>query len=318
MITYFITQDHCLKEFSKDQEDVVWLHVEEPSKQEIQQISTDYQLPSDYLTAVLDDAENSRSEGLDQSDFLRPVLLLLQFPYVSTSPSGYVQFNTYPLSLIITPDKRLISVSNYHPPFFKDLVATPLPENDMSSRVNLVLEILWKLVLSYNANLKAIRDQVEQLEGEIQVSTENKHLYQIMDIQKSLVLFEAATTSNWKTLKKISLTEQFKHHHAYRNHLHDILVETEQSMTSAKINLKLVSQMTDTFSAIVSNNLNNVMKILTSLTIVLTIPTIIGGLYGMNVKLPIADRDDAFIWIVIGTIVLCYVTIRFLRKKNLL
>ena len=103
-----------------------------------------------------------------------------------------------------------------------------------------------------------------------------------------------------------------------KNHLRDVLIETEQAMTTSRIQLKLVEQMNQTFSAIVSNNLNNIMKILTSLTIILTIPTIIGSIYGMNIKLPIAERDDAFIWLVLLTLFICIVTTYYLKKGKFL
>ncbi|BCA85305.1 magnesium transporter [Enterococcus saigonensis] len=317
MITHYFLKDNHLIE-TEDIKESLWLHVEKPTTAEIEQLSKKYELPKDYLTSILDDAENSRAEGLNQENFLIPALLLLQFPYVSTSPSGYLQFNTYPLALIITPEKKLLTVCNYHMPFFKTILEKPLPKNDMSNKLNLVLQILWHLAFTYNQNLADLKRQVDKLEGQIQVSTENKHLYQLMDIQKSLVLFEAATKANFKTLTKLANTNEFQNHHAYQNHLHDILVETKQSVTTAKINLQLVSQMNETFSAIVSNNLNIVMKILTSLTIVLTIPTIIGGIYGMNVKLPFAKSDYAFLLITGVTILICYLVIKYLKKRNLL
>jgi magnesium transporter len=87
-------------------------------------------------------------------------------------------------------------------------------------------------------------------------------------------------------------------------------------MTTSRIQIKLVEQMNQTFSAIVSNNLNNIMKILTSLTIILTIPTIVGSIYGMNIKLPIAERDDAFIWLVLLTLFICIVTTYYLKKGS--
>ena len=317
MITHYFLEDNQLT-ITEDIKKSLWLHVDKPTAAEIELLSQKYELPKDYLTSILDDNENARAEGLQQEKFLIPVLLLLQFPYVSTSPSGYLQFNTYPLAMIITPQKRLITVCNYHMPFFKDILENPLPKNDMSSKLNLVLQILWHLALTYNQDLADLRRQVDKLEGQIQVSTENKHLYQLMDIQKSLVLFEAATKANFQTLTRLADTSEFQEHHAYHIHLHDILVETKQSMTSAKINLQLVSQMNETFSAIVSNNLNIVMKILTSLTIVLTIPTIVGGVYGMNVKLPFAESDNAFFLISGITIVICYLAIKYLKKRNLL
>lgn len=318
MISYFSIENNRINRKLSEDAATDWLQVTQPTADEIRKLSKRFQLPADYLTAVLDDAENSRAEGLQQTDFSRPALLLLQFPDLSESESGYQLFATYPLSLIMTPGKKLISVSNHEPKFLAELFTKELPVNDMSPEWNLVCQILWSIVLTYNLDLKIIEGQVEDLEAKIQVSTENKHLYQIMQIQKSLVLFEAATSANLRTLTKLGNTEKFLKNHAFRNHLHDILVETEQSMTTSRINLKLVSQMTDIFSAVVSNNLNNVMKILTSLTIVLTIPTIIGGLYGMNVKLPFADKDNAFFVIMFWTVLICVLTVRYLRKKNLL
>ena len=94
------------------------------------------------------------------------------------------------------------------------------------------------------------------------------------------------------------------------------MIELEQGLNTTKIQLKLVDNISNTFSAIVSNNLNNVMKILTSLTIVLTIPTIIGGIYGMNVKLPFAEHEYSF-WIIFAiTTLICIISIRIFKEKE--
>ncbi len=133
-----------------------------------------------------------------------------------------------------------------------------------------------------------------------------------------MVYFKEATTANLTTLKTLVKNKTIQENHALKNHLHDVIIETEQSRTTARIQLKLVEQMNQTFSAIVSNNLNNIMKILTSLTIILTIPTIIGSLYGMNIKLPIAGRDDAFLWIILLMIFISIATAYYLKKGKFL
>lgn len=318
MIDYYALDGNYLRKAPHDGEEVTWIHLENPTPQEIEAASATYHLPTDYLTAVLDDVETARMEGGQSQPTKRPLLLVLEFPFVTTSASGYLQYNTYPLSLILLPDKKLITVAKHQPPFFEKVLTTPIKENDLIPRVNIFLTLLWELTYSYNRHLEEIDQQVNRLESQIKVATENQSLYQVMDIQKSLVFFEESTTANHEVLKKLYDADHLNKLHSYRNHLHDILVETGQSMTTSRIYLKLVSQMTDTFSAIVSNNLNNIMKILTSLTIVLTIPTIIGGLYGMNVKIPLADQDGAFLLITLGILVLCLVTVHYLRKKNLL
>ena len=318
MIHYYALNQDQLKKQDADTKEVFWLHIENPTSDELTTISTNYHLPMDYLTAILDDAENSRYEGLEQTIFERAALLLLQYPHALTSSNGYPQYETYPMAIIFTPEKKVLTVSKYPPIFFDELPDVYLQQNDMSVEMNLVLQILWKLVLSFNRYLKKIKLQLSELEGQIKVSTENKQLYQMLDIQKSLVLIESATKNNLATLSDFSEIALLKKNHAVHNHLQDVLIETKQAVTSATIHLRLVSQITDTFSAIVSNNLNNVMKILTSLTLVLTIPTIIGGIYGMNVSLPFANSKGAFWLIAGGTVLLCVLAMRYLKKKNLL
>lgn len=295
-----------------------WLHVEKPSSEEITQLQTTYHLPKDYITAVLDDAENSRHEGLKQVEFTRALLLLLQFPHAALSSNGFMQYTTYPLAVIFTPNQQIITISNYPPVFLDSFSNWQIITEADSPELELALQILWELVLSFNHYLKKIKEQLLLLENQIKVSTENKQLYQMLDIQKSLVLIESATKNNYTTLQSFAEVHFLKKQPHLVNAMQDILIEIKQAVTSATIHLKLVDQITNTFSAIVSNNLNNVMKILTSITLVLTIPTIIGGIYGMNVALPFADSKGAFWLIAVSTILLCILAIRYLKKKNLL
>lgn len=318
MISNFKINNRQLVLQDKKDADTVWTHIEKPSEEQIQQLSREYQLPKDYLTAILDDSENSREEGLEQAVFHKAILILLQFPHEVVDENGYIQFKTYPLSLIITTDQKILTVSNRPPLFFDFIHEQSLPVNDMSIEINLFLQVLWRLVISYNDCLKKMKRHLESLEKQIQVSTENKQLYQLMNIQKSLVLFESASQGNYDTLMTLSKTSVFTKSHAYQNNLHDVLVEVRQARASIHIQLQLTQHMTDIFSAVVSNNLNNVMKILTSLTIVLTIPTIIGGIFGMNVSLPFSKNESAFFFISVITLLLCWIAIRYLKKKNLL
>lgn len=157
MIHYYALNQDQLKKQDADTKEVFWLHIENPTSDELTTISTNYHLPMDYLTAILDDAENSRYEGLEQTIFERAALLLLQYPHALTSPNGYPQYETYPLAIIFTPEKKVLTVSKYPPIFFDELPDVYLQQNDMSVEMNLVLQILWKLVLSFNRYLKKIK-----------------------------------------------------------------------------------------------------------------------------------------------------------------
>ena len=299
--------------------EVIWISVTAPTKEEIDQLVDQYQLPADYVTAILDNNENARLEGSYQHFPEKPTLLLLQYPKKVESPSGYLQFDTFPFSVILTIDKKIITVSKETPPFIKQMDKRSTSSNEITLPDDLILTLSWHISHSYNQYLDLLIKETNQLEGELQVSTENSQLYQLMDIQKSLVYFESALTSNlevWNLLYPSK--DMVKAQVIHKSQLHDILVETKQALTTTKVQLQLVNKISDTFSAIVSNNLNNVMKILTSLTIVLTIPTIVGGVFGMNVKLPFSNREDAFWWIFIGTLGLCIFAVRKLKKRHLL
>ncbi|MHC5227003.1 magnesium transporter CorA family protein [Enterococcus sp. LJL99] len=317
MINYFKESNNIFLSEPSNSKEVVWISVNAPTAEEISQLIDQYQLPSDYITAILDDNENARFEGSYQQSPEKPILLLLQYPKKVESPSGYLQFDTFPFAVILTIDKKIITISKEIPPFIQQMDDCTRSPEEFSVQEELILKLSWHISHAYNHYLNQLIKKTNQLEGELQVSTENNQLYQIMDIQKSLVYFESALTANlavWNLLYPEATETQPTH----KSKLHDILVETKQALATSKVQLQLVDKISDTFSAIVSNNLNNVMKILTSLTIVLTIPTIIGGLFGMNVKLPFSNREDAFWWIFIITLGLCIFVIRKLKKRNLL
>ncbi|MDN6640252.1 MAG: magnesium transporter CorA family protein, partial [Tetragenococcus sp.] len=177
MLYYYTIHNNYLAKQDTIDKKTLWVHVEKPTTQEISALVENYKLPQDYLTAVLDDEENSRSEGLNQQVMKKAVLLLLQFPYEIQSPSGFQQFETYPLSLVITPDNRIITITNYSLPFLDKIITHYFKPNDNNSEMNLLLEILWEVVLSFNIYLKHIKNHLDQLEKQIKVSTQNEQLY---------------------------------------------------------------------------------------------------------------------------------------------
>lgn len=318
MINYLEVTNGQFISSKKDSQQTVWIAVDKPTTDEIEVLTEKYKLPKDYITGVLDDNENSRLEGFYQQTLEKPVLLLLQYPVATISPSGYTQLNTFPFALILTADNKVITVVNQSADFLQQILAAPLQNNQAAVHEWFPLFLSLEISIRYNRFLKELIKQTNNLEGELKVSTENKQLYQLMDIQKSLVYFDSALHANLTVFNKLYQAQFLKKPENHLPQLHDILVETKQAATTTAIQLQLVDKISDTFSAIVSNNLNNVMKILTSLTIVLTIPTIIGGIYGMNVKLPFANREDAFWWIFILTAGTCIFVIRRLKKRNLL
>lgn len=317
MFHYYTVINYELHRQNSLQESTQWIHLEAPDPYEISELIANYRLPRDYVTAILDDAENSRCEHLNQTQFAeQPALVLVQFPRKVAKN----QYETYPLSIIFTRTPLVITVSKFPPILFDTVMTEEAPFFVHSPEIHweISLPILWCLSHSFNLYLKEIKFELQQIEQQIKVSTENQQLYYMLESQKSLVLIESATKNNLETLMVFSKSEPIKKSDLLSNYMQDILIETKQSVSSASIHLRLIDQINNTFSAIVSNNLNNVMKFLTSLTLVLTIPTIIGGIYGMNVTLPFEDSKIAFWLIALLTASLCITAITILKKKNLL
>lgn len=318
LITYLKKDGQHFKSETEDSDDIKWIIVEAPERKEIDALISTYHLPPDYVTSVLDENEKARSERNWHDITEHPALILIQFPKASVSPSGYMQLNTYPLSVIRTMDNKIITITDQSTDFIEKIKTNGLLDSKLSVHSTLLFQLLWEISKSFNGFLSKVITEIGHLEGELKIATENSQLYQMMDIQKSLVYFESALSEDINVVKRLYDDREHEETFDHLPHLHDILVEMKQGLTTTRIQLKLVDQISSTFSSIVSNNLNIVMKILTSLTIVLTIPTIIGGVYGMNVKLPFANREDAFLWIFLITSFLCGAVIYFLKKRNLL
>lgn len=315
MITYFtLTKENQLKTVSEEQE-ADWIHIESPTTKEILETTNHYHFPSDYLSAVLDNQEISRHEGFKQDSIETPLLLLLQFPQTVISPSGFEQIEALPFSLILTQDK-LITSCNVPLDLLPNLVKGKAFKTNIKTPEKIAIQLAWHFSDLFNYYLKSIKLKTDHLESELHQATENQQLFQLMDMQKSLVYFDSALEQNLHVLENARTSLLIMSSEASQGALYDIIVETKQAIASGKIQTELLAQLSNLFSAIVSNNMNIVMKVLTVITIVLTIPTIIGGIYGMNVELPFATEKNAFWWLIILTVTFSLLTFWYLRKKK--
>lgn len=316
MIQYLtLTSDNHITEVSHLTQ-ATWLHVENPTSEEITELSQQYNFPKDYLTAVLDNQEISRYETPKQSELVTPLLLLLQYPQQTLSPSGFRQIQALPFSMIITPD-ILITSCKENLDFLPHIKHGQLLTANLGSEAEkITTQLAWLFSDLFNYHLKSIRVETDRLESELQLSTENKQLFELMDMQKSLIYFNSALDQNLNVLQKVYESNLIMTSKESLTVIFDIIIETKQALASVKIQTELLAQLGNIFSAIVSNNMNIVMKVLTVITLVLTIPTIIGGIYGMNVALPFSNEPNAFWWLLLIIGILSILTVWVLKKKK--
>lgn len=318
MIQYFSSDEQQLTPLAKPEMSVTtpsWINVEAPTDEEIATLTKMYQLPKHYFSAILDDQENSRVIGLDGPKNA-PLMILMQYPKYTTSPLGYLGYNTYPIIFILTTD-TIITVSNHPAAFIQHFVMHQQSLGQViADHETFISHILWYISHDFVTALQGNANQMNRLERQLTTATKNEQIYQIMALQKTLIEFDIALNQNQSVLEKISSGNHYFSTTELNELSDQTLIENDQAMTMTNNQSQILDQYSNMVSAVVSNNLNDVMKILTSITLILTIPTIIGGIYGMNVNLPGAQLASAFSWIMIATIVICLITLHTLRRHH--
>jgi magnesium transporter len=180
----------------------------------------------------------------------------------------------------------------------------------------MVLKVFEKVVQTFLEYLKEINHSRNQYEQSLYDSNSNVDLLKLMRVQKSLVYFVTALRSNEMLMMKMERTNFLGLNEEEREFLQDLIVDTSQALEMANIYTNILSSTMDAFASIISNNLNNVMKRLTSITIILSLPILVTSIYGMNVDIPFQRSNHAFyIPVIISMVVSGVIGMYFLKKK---
>ena len=185
-------------------------------------------------------------------------------------------------------------------------------------KTRFVFQILYRNATSYLRYLRIIDRKSEQIEEKLHISQKNKELIELLELEKSLVYFTTSLRSNETVLEKLLRTEKVKKYPEDEELLEDVIIENKQAIEMANIYSGILSGTMDAFASVISNNLNVVMKFLSTVTIVLSIPTMIASFFGMNfVNIPLGDNPHGFAIITVCTLVVTALIAIFFQKKNL-
>lgn len=290
-----------------------WVELSNPTESELSRISQRYNLSLRKMRRVLDEHEDPRTEGLDPSDNL-PGLIVLRFPRSGVNDLGIREYRTYPLSLVLLDD--VVITLNKQP--LPDELAARLRRGEWLSGKpeEFALHVLWCVLSSYVHVMDNVNERVDAMQQELGKASRNQQLYEIMALQKSLIYFESVLDNTMPILQELRDGARYFTSDSYDEVLQAVSVEAHQARTMTGVTEKILEQYNTAVSSVVSNNLNIIMKVLTSITIILTIPTVIGGLWGMNVPVPFANDYWAFWGIIAGTCVLCAVSAYVLWRHD--
>ena len=286
MITIFkkinngITISQCL-----DQD--CWVNITDPSSDEIKHISTELNIPLSFLTDPLDVDERSRSEIEEQC-----ILLVVRIPQFDEFNID-TPFSTLPLGLILTP-QAIVTICAKSNDVMTDFINNKVKNFDTSKQSQFVLQIFYRTALLYLSYLKHIYKRTSSLEKELYQAMKNEELVRLLNLEKSLVYFITSLKSNELMMSRIQRGEVVRMNFENKELLDDVIVENRQAIEMATIYSNILSGMMDAFASVISNNVTVVMKFLTTVTIILMIPTLIASIYGMNVELPFQHSPHAF------------------------
>lgn len=289
-----------------------WINVTPPFQEnEIDDLSTMLNIPRDLLTDTLDIEERARYEIEDGVK-----LIILKTPVenksLNESDAYYV---TIPISIIITERSQVVTVNSFENVAIRRFLTTFAKRHPERPNM-MVLKIFEKVVVDFIEVLKDINHRRNILEQKLYDSNRNEELLYLMRVQKSLVYFVTALRSNERLLLKMERTNFLNCDEEEREFLSDLIVEFSQALEMADTYTNILSSTMDAFASIINNNMNLVMKRLTSITILISLPTLIASLFGMNVEIPYSKGHYGFYLPIVLSIVVSAIMSFYFNKKR--
>ncbi|MGN0650251.1 MAG: magnesium transporter CorA family protein [Oscillospiraceae bacterium] len=288
MVNYYKNIDGRMTEI-EEMEPGCWISLIAPTETEISDIE-EMGVDRDYVRAALDEEETARVESDDGV-----TLIVVDYPVAEqdNDPNRTLLYTTTPMALIIT-DKNVITVSAKENAVLEEIAKGVVKGVQTNLRTRFVFNVLLRIAGRFLQYLKQIDKISNYVEGTLYKSMQNKGLIQLLGLEKSLVYFSTSLKSDEAVLEKLMRGRFLKLYEEDQDLLDDVMIEVKQAIEMTNIYSNILSGTMDAVSSIISNNLNIVMKRMTTFTIIMAMPTIVFSFYGMNINqnsggLPLAN-----------------------------
>lgn len=300
-----------IKEFKKG----AWINLVNPSENEIKKVCENVQIQEDFIRDALDFEEKAR---IDQEDDDNTILFVVDVPVTEKGEEGEVIYSTMPLGMIVVRDDFFITISLRKNKVIEDFEKMKIKNFQTYKKSKLIFQILYLNSSYYLTYLKQINKETEIAEYILKKSMKNKELLKLLSLEKSLVYFTTSLKSNELVMEKTMRGKIIKLYEEDEDILEDAITENKQAIEMAKIYSDILTGTMDAYASIISNNLNGVMKFLTSITIVLAVPTMVSSFWGMNVNLPFQDSKFGFPIMILISVTLTLIVTWWLKRKDML
>ncbi len=315
MIEILKTTDNKLIELGiNEAQSGSWFNMVNPSYDEIQKVSMILNFDESFLRNSLDVDERSRIEVEDDC-----MLIITNIPLMEDEGT----YDTLPLGIILTQN-GFITVTSKKNKVISSFNKDTAGSFDTRDKTKFLLEILFRSTKFYLRYLNYIYKKSEEIEEELRKTMKNKALFQLFEVQKSLVYFTTALRDNYVVLQKIlRMTQNTKRNSILKfeendiDLLEDVIIENKQALEMVEMHRNILENMMDAFASIISNNLNVVMKFLTSIAIIFAIPTMFSSFWGMNVAVPFATNQFGFLIVSMLSLTAAIFAGMFFAKKGM-
>lgn len=291
-----------------------WINMVNPTEEEIKAVCENVKMNDQFIRYALDIEEKAR---IDQEDEDSTTLFVVDVPIVEKN-DNVENFTTMPIGMIVVRDDFFITVSIRKNKVIEDFEKRKIKNFQTYKKTRFIFQILYLNASYYLTYLKQINKETEFAEYVLKNSMRNKELLKMLSLEKSLVYFATSLKSNELVMEKTLRGKIIKLYDEDEDILEDAITENKQAIEMAQIYNNILNGTMDAYASIISNNLNGVMKTLTSITIILAVPTMISSFWGMNVHLPFQENPFGFgIMITVAILVTIIVTV-WLNKKDML
>lgn len=299
-----------VKEYTKG----CWINMVNPSEKEIEEVCKSVGIQDQFIRYSLDFEEKAR---IDQEEDDDTILFVVDVPIIEKSENGDI-YTTMPLGMIFVRDDYFITVSLRKNKIIEDFEKRKIKNFQTFKKSRLLFQILYCNASYFLTYLKQINKETEVAEYVLKNSMRNKELLKMLSLEKSLVYFATSLKSNEIVMEKTLRGKIIKLYDEDEDILEDAITENRQAIEMAQIYNNILNGTMDAYASIISNNLNGVMKTLTSITIILAVPTMISSFWGMNVNLPFQSHPHGFFLMIILAILTTLGVTFWLSKKDML
>ena len=299
-----------IKEFKKGS----WINLVNPSENEIKRVCENLNIQEDFIRDALDYEEKAR---IDEEEDDNTILFVIDVPVLEKNEENDI-YTTMPLGMIVVRDDFFITVSLRKNRVIEDFEKRKIKNFQTYKKTRFIFQIFYLNSSYYLTYLKQINKETEIAEYILKNSMKNKELLKLLSLEKGLVYFATSLKSNEIVMEKTMRGKIVKLYDDDEDILEDAIIENRQAIEMAQIYTNILNGTMDAYASIISNNLNGVMKFLTSITIVLAIPTMISSFWGMNVKLPFENSNIGFIIMVAIAVILTLGVTWWLKRKDML